>query len=488
MIMRYIGGYAALTIAACGLSSNSIAGSMPCLGQAAQRPATTTGQSKSFSFHDVAECLSSMRLAAKDKGSEQCRLKESFSFHEFMEWIGKNSQNQDNDQKRRPQDENQRPEGAWLSSKNEPLSDMVGQMIVVGFRGSSIRHAGVKAVVQQLRDGLIGGVILHGPNIKSPEQVRKMTDHFYRAAKRLVPMIQVDQEGGKVQRLTRRNGHRSAEAPSAAKVSSRLSPQDALALYSKMARTIAHSGININLAPVIDLNVNPRNPDIGRHRRSFSADPERVGSYAKMFVRAHKANNVVTVAKHFPGQGSMRTDPHVGLADISKTWSKNELTPYRALFAGKDRVRMVLVGHVYHPLFSDAQGIPASLSSRAITGFLRGELGFDGVVSTDDLEMGGIKKNFGVADSIVRAVNAGNDILLFSNSKLEPRLGEKIHAIVMTGIATGKIRPMRIRESFCRIAALKRAMIENRRPIAPVKQSFPSKQEKITTNPQSKVR
>jgi beta-N-acetylhexosaminidase len=154
-----------------------------------------------------------------------------------------------------------------------------------------------------------------------------------------------------------------------------------------MAEELAQAGVNLNFGPVVDLNSYPGNPVIARRKRSFGADPKAVAALARAFITAHREANVVTAAKHFPGHGSSRSDSHKVLADISQSWRESELEPYR-LLARDGLLDMVMVGHLYHPRFSDGEGVPASLSERAIRALRAdGYIGFKGVVVSDDMEM-----------------------------------------------------------------------------------------------------
>ncbi|MGI9383912.1 MAG: glycoside hydrolase family 3 protein [Methyloligellaceae bacterium] len=346
--------------------------------------------------------------------------------------------------------------GRLRSRAPASLDQMIGQMIMVGFRGTTARDAGVRAVARQLRDGMIGGVMLLAHNITGSSQLKALTRSLKQStAGRRPPLIAVDQEGGWVQRLKGRNGFASTR--SARNVAANYSADKARSVvYAKMAGQLAENGINLNFGPVVDLDVTgTRNPIIGRIRRSYGRDPEVVLSYAQGFIDAHRAHQVVTAAKHFPGHGSSLTDSHKGFTDISRTWSKSELIPYRRL-AREKGVAMVMVGHLYHPSFSDGPGQPATLSSKAISHWLRRELGFKGVVITDDMEMGAIRKNFKFRDAVVRAVTAGNDILLYANTaKSDRNLALRIHEVIKTAVADGVIPPRRIEDSYRRITSMK---------------------------------
>jgi beta-N-acetylhexosaminidase len=228
-----------------------------------------------------------------------------------------------------------------------------------------------------------------------------------------------------------------------------------------MAEQLAHAGFNLNFGPVVDLNLNPSNPVIGQRHRSFGADPTIVTMLARAFIIAHRNANIVTVAKHFPGHGSSRVDSHKSLADVSKTWEEIELEPYRAL-ANDGLLDAVMIGHLYHPRFSDGEKVPASLSSRAVKALrAEGYIGFDGVVVSDDMEMSAVSDDFSLDERVVKAINAGTDILIFSNVTLQDtELGPKLHAIIAEAVRDGRIPRARIEKAYGKVMLLKRRLAQ----------------------------
>jgi beta-N-acetylhexosaminidase len=337
------------------------------------------------------------------------------------------------------------------------LDAMIGQMIMVGFEGRSERAPGVVAAHDQLAKGVIGGVVLYPDNIGSPEQLRTLTTYLHDAKSWPLPFIAVDQEGGLVQRLS---GHRYF--PSARSVGANpsfASAQAADRLYQTMAEELAKAGFNLNFGPVVDLSLNPNNYVIVQRDRSFGADPDTVATLAGAFIRAHRAAGIATVAKHFPGHGSSFADSHKMLADISVTWQESEIEPYRTL-AKEELLDGVMVGHLYHPRFSDGAKLPASLSGRAIAA-LR-DTGFKGVVVSDDMEMGAVRDDYSLEERVVKAVNAGTDLLVFSNVTLrDPELGAKLHAIIANAVREGRISRSRIEKAYGKIMLLKRRIAEH---------------------------
>jgi beta-N-acetylhexosaminidase len=347
-----------------------------------------------------------------------------------------------------------------MAKADDRLDRMIGQTIMVGFSGQTERDPGVKAVRSQLAKGLVGGVVLYPENISSTRQLRLLTAYLLNANSTLVPFIAVDQEGGRVQRLTRRNGHKYY--PSAQKLGrdATLTPEGARRIYGEMAKDLAGAGINLNFGPVVDLSLNPWNAVIARRKRSYGSDPATVMSFASSFIAAHREANVATVAKHFPGHGSSWSDSHKSLPDISRSWRESELEPYAAL-AHDGLLDMVMVGHLYHPRFSDGEKLPSSLSANAIRALrAEGYIGYRGVVVSDDLEMGAVRDHYSLEDRVIRALNAGVDLLVFSNVKSrDAELGVKLHEIVANAVRDGRIPRARIEAAYERIAALKRRLM-----------------------------
>mgnify|MGYP002401859667 FL=1 len=340
----------------------------------------------------------------------------------------------------------------WVQAQT--LEQMAGQMIVVGFQGDDADDAAVAGLRDDLAAGRLGGVMLLKLNVKSLDAVAEMNAAFRAASPDLPPFITLDQEGGAVERLTKDVGFK--EIPNAAAIAAADAPEEAQALYTEMAVSIAELGFTVNFGPVADINLNPDNQIIARYGRAFSGDPAVVAAYDTAFVKAHHAAGLLTALKHFPGHGSSTADSHEGFVDITQTWQEAELDPYRALMAD-GLVDMVMVGHLYHAEYSDAGAqTPASLSPQWITGVLRDELGYDGVVISDDLEMGAIRDHFTLEQTVTQAVRAGMDVLLFSNTaKYRASLGREILDILLTEAEADPAFAARIEESYARIVALK---------------------------------
>ena len=317
---------------------------------------------------------------------------------------------------------------------------MIAGLVIVGFRGSSLDQAGwVRTALA--RDAL-GGVILfdrdqltgRSRNVASPAQVAALTADLRAAAGTRRIAVGVDQEGGVVTRLGPAHGFPAVASEAAIGTGTAAAAQ---AWATRLAATLATSGVNLNFAPVVDLDVNPRSPAIGALGRSFSADPDVVVRMATIEVQAHRRVDVRTVLKHFPGIGSSTANTDFGVADVTATWSRTELVPFRRLIAA-GLADVVMAGHVVNRHLDE--GHPASLSRAVVTGLLRGELGWDGAVVTDDLQAAAITARFGADEAILLALEAGNDLLLFANQQVyDPGIVRRVVQVVMGAVAHGRI-------------------------------------------------
>ena len=368
---------------------------------------------------------------------------------------------------------------SWGSAA-ETLTRVAGQLIMTGFAGREPGQPGVEVAARQIEQGRIGGVLLLDRNIRSPDQLRRLTARLGRGAQPFIavdqprdpsallidgneelrrltarlgrgaqPFIAVDQEGGRVARLRRRGGF--AHWESAASVARRMSPVEAEGYYAGRARDLAALGITLNLGPVVDLDLG--GPAIGALGRAYGPDPASVVPYAEAFVRAHRAAGVATSLKHFPGHGSATLDSHRVLPDIGPRWRGAEMEPFRAL-AAAGLADMVMTAHLSHPAFSDAPDMPSSLSVRAIDA-LRAT-GFRGVVVTDDLEMRAVSDAFGPEEAAVRAIAAGNDMVIFSTyGALDRALGPRVNAAIVQALRDGRLTEGRVARSYAAVMALK---------------------------------
>lgn len=330
------------------------------------------------------------------------------------------------------------------------LSVMTGQMIMIGVKDTSAE--GIALVKDQIAKGKVGGVVLYKYNIENPRQIREFNNNLKAAAGNGSPVLftAVDQEGGKVQRLVAEKGFRSYR--SHRDTAGKLTPEQAFRQYCEMAADLSAAGFNVNFAPSADLNVNQDSPVIGRLGRSFSADAETVAAYAGEFVKAHSKAGIVTSLKHFPGHGSALNDSHLGFTDVTGTWTEKELEPFRLLI-DRGLAVSVMTAHVFNaeidPLY------PATMSKKHLD-ILRRDMGYDGVIFTDDLQMGAVRDNFSLEEAVVRAVQAGADVLVYSNFFFnDPEFPEKAAEIIKKAVETGQISMEMIERSYTRIMKLK---------------------------------
>lgn len=341
-----------------------------------------------------------------------------------------------------------------------PLKVMAGQMIMAGFRGLSVKPD--SPVTRWIEGMHLGGVILFDRdlaadsqtrNVRSPKQLRRLTRGL-QSRSRIPLLMAIDQEGGRVARLTPRHGF--PDRPAAAELGRANDPSLTRSTAQTIGQTLSQAGINLNLAPVVDVNVNPDNPAIGRLDRSFGADPDLVAEQARAFIQGLHHAGVLACLKHFPGQGSARQDSHQGFTSISRSWSRQELQPYSQLFADGFS-DAVMVGHLFNRRLD--QDRPATLSRPTIQGLLRRKLGFDGLVITDDLQMQAITEHFSLKQTVIGAVRAGADMLLFGNNLVyQPNIVERAIDILLRAVDEKELSKARLRRSYHRIRRLKKRL------------------------------
>jgi beta-N-acetylhexosaminidase len=340
------------------------------------------------------------------------------------------------------------------------LAEKIGQMLLIGFRGCQISDR--DPIASDIAERNLGGVVLFDQemadrsiavrNVKSPEQVAALTASLQSRA-RTPLLISIDQEGGVVNRLKPIYGF--PPTLSHEELGAFDDPSRTFAEAEKIAKMLADAGINLNLAPVVDLDASPENPIIKGKKRSFGSGPELVGRHAMEFARAHHRHGILTCAKHFPGHGSARGDTHLGLVDVTNYWTEKELVPFQRLIESR-LCDIVMTAHIFNAHLDATH--PATLSKAVIGGLLRGKLGFDGVIFSDDMEMKAISSHYGLEQAIQLAVEAGVDMLCFGNNmNFDANIGQKAASIIGRLVNEGKITEARIEESFRRIQKLKSA-------------------------------
>ncbi|MHB1376565.1 MAG: beta-N-acetylhexosaminidase [Candidatus Humimicrobiaceae bacterium] len=335
---------------------------------------------------------------------------------------------------------------------------MIGEMIILGFRGTEIDNS--SKIVKDINNYNIGGVILFDydipsksspRNIISPKQTKKLIEDIKKLTRQDL-FVAVDAEGGKVNRLNAKYGF--MEIVSAQKIGED-EPKNTFLKASPLGLELDYLGINVNFAPVVDVNINKDNPVIGKLERSFSEDPQKVYEHAGYFIDAMHEFNIVTAIKHFPGHGSSTDDSHLGLVDVTDTYKEEaELFPYKKLIED-NKLDIIMTAHVMNRNIDPDN--PATLSSKFLQVILRNKLNFKGVIVSDDMQMGAIVENFGFEEAIIKAMNAGCDLLIFSNNGIayDDNIAQKAVEIIKKAVKDGKIKEETIRNAFNRIKELK---------------------------------
>jgi beta-N-acetylhexosaminidase len=335
---------------------------------------------------------------------------------------------------------------------------MIGEMILLGFRGTEVNES--SKIVKDIKEYNIGGVVLFDydvpsksspRNILSPKQARKLVGDLKSLARSDI-FVAVDAEGGKVNRLKPKYGF--MEIISAQKMGED-EPKNTFLKASPLGLELDYLGINMNFAPVVDVNINKDNPVIGKIERSFSEDPLKVYEHAGYFIDAMHEFGIITAIKHFPGHGSSADDSHLGLVDVTNTYKEEaELLPYLKLIAD-NKLDMIMTAHVMNRNIDP--DYPATLSPLFLQDILRKKLNFKGVIVSDDMQMGAIVENFGFEDAIIKAINAGCDLLIFSNngSSYDENIAGKAVVAIRAAIKDGKIKEDTIKSAYERIRALK---------------------------------
>ncbi len=350
------------------------------------------------------------------------------------------------------------------------LEEKIGQVMMVGFSGMAVDQS----IAELLQRGHVGGICLFKRNIESAEQVAKLNDDVRGLFEGHVPpFIAVDQEGGNVVRLSDRNIVLPGNMVLGATRDAQLAYEAGRAQGDDLRRL----GFTMNLAPVLDVNSNPRNPVIGI--RAFGDDVRLVSELGVQFVRGQQAARIVTVAKHFPGHGAVEADSHKGLPIVTapERVLRHQLEPFvAAMHAGLDGM---MTAHIATPTLSNGDSMPATLSRHVLGDVLRDELGFDGLVLTDELEMDAIDARFGVGHAAVLAVNAGADMVLV------PWRVEKVNEVreaLLAAIDRGELSVRRIDEAVTRVlrAKLARGVFEPLPPRAERMAALGSGSEVVT--------
>jgi len=328
------------------------------------------------------------------------------------------------------------------------LRDKLGQMFIVGISGPVL----TKEEETFLINNHIGGVVLMGRNAQSPEQVHQLCTSIqklrHQTQLKTPFFIATDMEGGRVARLK----PPFTQWPPMAKLGSIDSPSLAFNMAMMMGRELQAVGINLDFAPCVDVLTHSSNPAIGD--RSLSSDPEIVAKMSSALIRGYMKSEIITCAKHFPGHGNTTIDSHDDLpkedANLDRL-NNIELVPFRKSI--RSRVEFIMMSHVLFKSIDDQY--PVSLSA-TFNKLLRDELRYRGLIVTDDLDMKALTRYWSVEEIAVRAVEAGNDVLLYCN---DPAVPPKALDAIEKAVNQGRISLARIEDSYQRIAKLKRDSI-----------------------------
>lgn len=326
------------------------------------------------------------------------------------------------------------------------MSQKIGQLLMVGFDGlEPDQH--IESLLQREQ---IGGVILFRRNVANPQQLSALTQALQTRnalASPLPLLMAIDQEGGMVARLE----EGLTPLPSAQAFAHAGSACDCQTLTRIANTELRELGINVNFAPVLDVNNNPRNPVIGV--RAYGSTVETVCEYGLAAMAGVEAAGIAPVIKHFPGHGDTEVDSHLGLPVVlheRKRLDEIELAPFRAALAAG--APAVMSAHIVFPAIEPDRDTPSTCSHAVLTGLLRREMGFEGVIFTDCLEMDAIAAGMGVVAGALAAFRAGADVLLVSHRLDRQRA---VHAALLQAVLTGEISEERVEQSLARILALK---------------------------------
>lgn len=291
----------------------------------------------------------------------------------------------------------------------------------------------------------IGGMILYAHNIVDETQLKKFIEEIRELNGS--PLLAIDEEGGRVARIANNENFDVPKYESMAAIAESDDPEEAYKAAFTIGSYVRKYGFDIDYAPVADVNTNPDNIVIGP--RAFSDDPETAAKFVVSYLNGLESAGVIGTLKHFPGHGDVSTDTHYGYASTDKTWDemlKCEMIPFKAGI--KAGAQMIMTAHIAAPNVS-GDDLPATLSSVILQDKLRGELGFDGVIVTDAMDMGAITKQFSNAEAAIKSIQAGVDVVLCS------REFTQVFDAVVKAVEKGEIKESRIDESVKRILKLK---------------------------------
>jgi len=330
------------------------------------------------------------------------------------------------------------------------VRDTIGQLLMVGFQGTELSSE----FIDWLQEFRPGGVIFFSRNLVDPEQVARLTNSLQEHAPNPPLLIAIDQEGGRVSRLPQG----FTIFPSASSVAACQSSDVAYGVGEITAKELRAVGINMNMAPVLDVNSNPTNPIIGT--RAYGDTPQQVCTFGTAIMEGLRDNGVIPCGKHFPGHGDTTTDSHKVLPVVNTDRARLEsveLEPFR--HAIQQGIPTLMTAHVHYPALDPEA--PATLSRPILTDLFRNELGFQGVTLTDDMEMRAILDHGSIGEASVRALQAGADMILICHQ--QERQTEAVLAIEQA-IDGGNLSLDDLLASVERIAVLKKTHLSGFQP------------------------
>lgn len=342
---------------------------------------------------------------------------------------------------------------------DQDLRNKIGEMLIVGFQDYQFNEESL--IAEDIEKYHVGGVILFAKtesgeirNIVNPEQLQAMIEQLQTHAKKTRKenegglFIGIDQEGGKVSRLSKENGF-VFEDISAKELGRKNDINFTFEYAVRLGSYLKELGINLNFAPVVDLGVDENN-FIYKKERCFSGEGKSVYEQAEAFIKGIHISSIKTVLKHFPGHGSSLGDTHRGLVDVTGTWSSKELEPYQKFVDGGYE-DMIMMSHVINRVL-DGASVPATFSKKMVD-LLREEMGFEGIIISDDLCMGAIVNEYSFEDTLKYAINSGVDMLILANHQSDQT--KDAVDIIEKFVAEGEVSAQRIEEAYNRIIKLK---------------------------------
>lgn len=381
-----------------------------------------------------------------------------------------NAQEQEAGQTGEQSGEGDAPEDDILSKKKEwvnrqmaalSLEEKIAQLFVLSPEALMPDYTQVTKAGEATRNALaaypVGGLIYRAANLQNPEQTKEMLGQTMRYAlsRNGIPVfLAVDEEGGRVARIGNNSGFSVEKVPPMAEIGRTGDPQKAYEAGDTIGAYLSGLGFNVDFAPDADVLSNPANTVIGD--RSFGSDKELVAEMAMRAADGLSAHGVIPCVKHFPGHGCTTGDTHDGFArtdqDFAGFW-ENELLPFRR--AAEQKIPMIMVSHISAPSITGSD-TPASLSHKMVAQLLREQIGYQGVVITDDMGMGAIADHYGSGEAVVMAIEAGCDLILLSSDF------QAVFEAVRNALQSGRLSEEQIETSVRRILNVKYSLVQNK--------------------------